>query len=249
MTPLSDQNLNQHYDAPNTSLTQCTEDWSSGFWVSWSRSQEKVHWQNFGGLWSRAMWLLSRLKRWTWINWNISKIVSYVPPWMKTKCAKIFSKGLCRGVMYSQQRLCISSRRAGTHYDLDWHLSDCPPCKKKTSENCHVPLLEWVVSLAKDREWSSYLPGCTAFKFCFTWCELFRNVYAAGHEAWLRFALSEPCCCYFCVRELALFWCEQDKQDCSQVAVLSTSSERSPGRSLQGYCSRSCRGLGFWIWY
>lgn len=170
------------------------------------------------------------------------------PEW-KLNVLKYFLRDCAEGWCIPS-RGCVSlADGLGTHYDLDWHLSDCPPCKKKTSENCHVPLLEWVVSLAKDREWSSYLPGCTAFKFCFTWCELFRNVYAAGHEAWLRFALSEPCCCYFCVRELALFWCEQDKQDCSQVAVLSTSSERSPGRSLQGYCSRSCRGLGFWIWY
>lgn len=32
----------------------------------------------------------------------------------------------------------------------------------------------------------------------------------------------------------ALLWSEQDKQDCSQVAVLSTSSERSPGRNCTG---------------
>lgn len=28
---------------------------------------------------------------------------------------------------------------------------------------------------------NSYLPGCTAFKFCFTWFEVFRNVNAIGH--------------------------------------------------------------------
>lgn len=50
MTPLSDQNLNQHWAAPNTSLTQCTEGWPRGFWVSWSHSRLKVVLAKFWGL-------------------------------------------------------------------------------------------------------------------------------------------------------------------------------------------------------
>lgn len=38
----------------------------------------------------------------------------------------------------------------------------------------------------------------------------------------------------FCVCELSLFWGEQNNQDCSQVAVLFTSSERSPWRNCTG---------------
>jgi len=91
------------------------------------------------------------------------------------------------------------------------------------------------VSVAKDREWGSYLPRCTAFKFCVTWFEMFWNVYAIGQtccepSVWLRFAPLKQRSCWVCFLTHTFLVCTLDKLDAGQGAFLSVSSERSPGR-------------------
>lgn len=68
------------------------------------------------------------------------------------------------------------------------------------------------VSTDKDRERGSYLPGCTAFMFCFTWFEMFRSLYATRHTSCkpgvgLRFASLNQWYCYVYVCNVILFWC------------------------------------------
>lgn len=73
------------------------------------------------------------------------------------------------------------------------------------------------VSIAKDREWGSYLPGCTAFMFCFMWFETFRSLYEIGHISGkpglgLRFAPLNQWYCYVYVCKFILFWCAHIRQ-------------------------------------
>lgn len=39
------------------------------------------------------------------------------------------------------------------------------------------------VSIAKDKEWGNTLPGCEAFRFCFTWFHMFGSLYTIRHTS------------------------------------------------------------------